>query len=460
MVVTIRGAVDRLAGLPISWILVIAITARLVAGMAFSAGSTSLYEYGTLARHIADGNGYSYVPADDQGPVDPDEVDESTRWLPSAYMPPLYTYVAVVATYAGGGSDTGTIWALRGLNALMAGATVLVLRTLTLRLVGSTRAATLAALGFAVYPSAVYAATQVSAANLYIPLQMTLLLALLAAVRSPGAGRWAMAGAAMGLLCLLRAETVPLVPIAVVWLWWASRTRATVRRRVRSSLVFLAAATLLPGLWLVRNSLTFGEPTYTIATSGGLNLWIGNHPGASGSAKSFEIPSDLASRLDNLPPTDDYELRAEATYREFAVDSITSDPWGTAARDGKKLGLLLGVDIYDSRSRNPVYLGAWLVVGSLGIMGAVGWWRRRDRPGTTKVLIAGYLAANIAVPVFFFALARYKLPIEMMAIVFAAAWLASRVPTASSADTAVEPEGCADDDLAVLGVDVTVLPSA
>ena len=420
----------------------LAILVRVGAGLVFSAGSTETYEFGAIATNVVEGRGYSYFPTDGESGLLPHEATAESAWLPSAYMPPLYTYLVAGAAEVVGTAHDDLVWGVRALNLLLAAATVTALYALTRRLTGSTSAARLAALGVAVYPPAVYAATQVSAANLYIPLQMLALSLLLVAAASRSPWRWLGAGAVIGVLGLARAEMVVLLPVVVLWLWWAAGP-AIPARAVRGGLValFVLGATALPAAWLVRNAATFGEPTYAIATSGGLNLWIGNHDGATGSQKSTAIPDDLQRRLAELPPTDDFELRRDALFREVTIDEITADPLGTALRDVKKVGLLLGADVYDRRSLNPISLGAWVALAAIGTLGLRDWWRRRDQPTATRVLVAGFLAVNVAVPIAFFALARYKLPIEVMLLVFASAWFtatgAQRTSSSPSAASTV-----------------------
>lgn len=189
----------------------------------------------------------------------------------------------------------------------------------------------------------------------------------------------------------------------------------------------MCVAVLLPGAWLVRNTSVLGSPTPTITTTGGYNLWIGNHEGASGSQKRFTIPRDLRADIEEIRERDggdDFELRVDSVFRAAAVESITSDPVGTAVRDVKKLGLLLAIDVYDPRNLNPLYLGPYAVVAICGIVGMCRWWRRRPEGDNVRWLVAGYLAYSVAVPALFFALARYRLPVEAMLIIFGAGWLA------------------------------------
>jgi hypothetical protein len=112
-------------------------------------------------------------------------------------------------------------------------------------------------------------------------------------------------------------------------------------------------------------------------------------------------------------------------------------------RDGKKLLMMLGVDPYDDRSRHPVYLMAQAMLLALGLGGAVTWWR--DNSGTKRTfrrahatLLGGWVALSLAVPVVFFALARYRLPLELVLVVGSAILLAhmgARAETSQDAPT-------------------------
>ncbi len=55
-----------------------------------------------------------------------------------------------------------------------------------------------------------------------------------------------------------------------------------------------------------------------------------------------------------------------------------------------------------------------------GTLGAVGWWRRRPEGDSVRWLVAGYAGFAVAVPFVFFALTRYRLPLEALPLIFAA----------------------------------------
>ena len=439
----VRRAVRALAAVPLVAVVAVAIGVRVLAGVAFPAAETETYEFGWLARNIVDGRGYAYYADDPVGRLTPEESGELGAPFPSAYMPPLYTFLTAGAVELGD-THEGTVWLVRLANLASAAAGVLVMHALARRLVGQP-GARLAALGFALYPAIVYLATQVSAANLYVTLELGVLVLLLRASTSAAWRHWLAAGAGLGLVCLLRAEAVALVPLAAAWLVWTARRHATPRRAVLAA-VFLSVALAMPGVWLVRNSLALGTPVAAVTSSGGKNLWIGNHDGASGSQKDFTIPETIEDEIRALEPGDDFEARADAIYRREAIDSITGDPVGTALRDVKKAALLLGADVHDRRNLNPLYLGPYVIVLGLGAAGFVTWWRRRPAGDTVRWLIVGYVAFSVAVPTIFFALARYRLPVEMMLLVFAAAWVAERAgpPAPDRAATSLGPMGRAD----------------
>lgn len=402
-------------------IVAVTVAVRLLAALAIPAETTETYEFGHVARSIVAGDGFSYYPATAGEVLAPGEAGGAERRLPSAHMPPLYAYVTAGAMEIAGPSHVATVWAVRVFNLVMAAATALGLLMLSRRLLGSGRGATLAALAFALYPTGIYMATQVSAANLYVPVTIAVILLLLGAVRARAPGVWVAAGLATGVLCLLRAEALLMVPLVTAWLVCMSAVPSG-RRRYRLAALFLVTAVAIPGAWILRSSLAFGRPVFTVTTTGGSNLWIGNHTGASGSQKEFSVPPELRARLDELPPSQDYEVRKDALWRREALAEMAGDPLGTAARDLKKLAMLLTVDVHDDRSFHPAYMATWAALAVTGTAGLRRWWRRGDPAG--RYLVAGYLAFSIVIPVVFFVLPRYKLPLEIMLLVFAGGWVA------------------------------------
>ncbi|GAA4772836.1 hypothetical protein GCM10023200_01500 [Actinomycetospora chlora] len=432
---------SRLARVPLAVSLALLVVLRLAAGLVLDPGDVDLYEFGVIARNWVNGDGYSYFSLTPTGVVE--GYVPGATYVPGAFMPPAYVVVVAGATLLARAlalGPEGVVWIVRVVNTLLAAVGLLGLAVLVRTLAGPA-AARVACLVLAVLPTFVYLATQVSAANLYLPLE-TWLLAGLAVLAGGATWRRLLAVAAgLGLLCLLRSEAVVLIPLVAVWAAVFARPLVADRRsRLAVAAAVVVVAAVLPAAWAVRNSAVLGEPVVTTATTGGYNLWIGNHPGASGSQKDAAPPPDIEARLAALPVTRAYEADRDAVFREAALDHIAGDPVGTVLFDARKLLAQVTVDLSDPRSTNPVYLGSYLVVAVLGVWGWVRWWRRSADPeARARVwLVAGYVVTSLAVPAVFFALARYRLPLELILVVGAALLLTSRRPEATIAPRPVE----------------------
>ena len=414
----------------------LAMLVRIVVWFILPARSVNMYEFGIIGENLAIGRGYSYFSV-----VGGQIVTAVTGTpLPSAFMPPAYTFLvagAFVVAHWFGGDQLAAIVLVRVLNLVLAAAMVALVVQLG-RLVHSDRAGRFAALACGVYPPLVYQSTQISASNLYIPLELLLLVLTVRAVRTPRWSGYAAAGAALGVVCLVRAEAVLLVAPLTVWLAvWGRDGTAHGWRRYQPKLIalFVVIAMIIPGTWLLRTSVALQSPTATVATTGGFNLWIGNNPGASGSQKAGTPESaQILAAQQALPPLPDYEVRRDAIYRQIAVSYILDHPGEAVARDVKKLAMLLTIDIHDPRSTNIGYVAGYVALVVAGLAGFVAW---RRGPATSPVprrvvgsLLAIYLAVNIAIPTVFFTIARSKLPLEMMLIVMAGVLGATLTATA------------------------------
>lgn len=103
------------------------------------------------------------------------------------------------------------------------------------------------------------------------------LAALLATLRLRGAEatprRLLLAGLLWGLGTITRPNVLLLAPVLGLWLWR--------RQALRAAAVF-ALGWLLPVLPVTAYNATVGGELTLVSTQGGVNFWIGNHPGADG----------------------------------------------------------------------------------------------------------------------------------------------------------------------------------
>lgn len=378
------------------------------------------YEFGVIATNLTTGRGYSLFGVDESGLVSP---RASGTPLPSAFMPPLYPLLVALVQLVVDGDLVGRV--LQGLNLLLAGVLIHAVARLTRALAQSHLAGLLAGLLVAGYPTLVYSATQVSASNLYLPLEVALLGLLLRAATGLSPARALLLGLGLGVLALLRAEAVALVPLLAVWLW-RSAPAPRGRRKVLLLTSMVLVAALPPLAWMVNSSARLGAPVTSVSTTAGYNLWIGNHEGATGSQKQTFLGEEGRARAEQLeesirglPTTDDYELQRDDVYLREALHHIRTHPLETLGRDVKKLGLVVVGDVYDPRSNVGTAALNLLVLGA-GLWGALG----TRLPRGTWVLLLGYAATAVAVCFVFFTLERYTLPLDLVLMMFFAVRLA------------------------------------
>ena len=443
----LQAVLDAVARVPLWVLTVLGVLVRVLADVVVPASGVPLYEFGVIAGNATTGRGFSYF-ASAPPRILIDEARSGTP-LPSAFMPPLHTFVVIAAHAVAdrlGTGPLGVVWGIRAANLVLA---VLLLWAVA-RLVAvaaSPRAARFAVLGCALYPSLVYQATQVSASNTYLPVEVGLLATALGLRREVRAGRLAVAGLLGAALGLLRAEAVLLLMGVAVWLVvFAGRGHLDRRHRLRVATVLLVLALAPAAGWAVRSSVVFDRPTATLTSTAGFNLWVGNRDEASGSHKGYTVPAPLAARLAALPPTPDYELRRDAVFADAAREDVAADPGRAAVRTAKKFGMVLGTDPYDERSRSPAYLACYGLLVLLGVPGAVRWWRerRRDDPGDRSadaVLLGGWLVLSLVVPTVFFVLARYRLPLELGLLMGTAVLLAHGSRLSDRPPPCGRPEG-------------------
>lgn len=236
------------------------------------------------------------------------------------------------------------------------------------------------------------------------------------------------AGLAAGVAALL-APPVILVGLALVAWWFLAEYRSGSRD-------LRGPASVLAGLLLALAPTTLGTLTHAhtavpLSTSGGINLWIGNNPEATG---TFHLPvadslggdtraleATMTSRVHAASPA-----AASGVWTARALRAMAHDPLGTARLWGKKL-LLLANHVEGPSQSDFGYIRSrcwalfvpipFVAVFALGLAGLLfGTWRASARP-----LAVWAIAAAALSPVVVFVTARHRLPMLPLLIVGAAA---------------------------------------
>lgn len=162
--------------------------------------------------------------------------------------------------------------------------TVALIHRITLRAFASPGAALLAALGAALYGPYLVFDTSGMKTSVGLTLTALGLWSFLLATERPAWGRWLATGLVWGLAVWFVQPMLIVTALLLLWLV-IGRLGAQVigpwRDRLIGALLLLAGMCLALAPFSLRNLLVAGEPV-PLTVVGGIHLYIGNHPGATG----------------------------------------------------------------------------------------------------------------------------------------------------------------------------------
>ncbi len=340
--------------------------------------------YDASARHLVEGRGYIYDPADwrlNGAALAPDQKAGATAYWPIGY--PLI----LAALYAAFGP---ALLAARALNIVLGAATAVGTYVLG-RSVFGPRAGVLGGLLMAAFPShimfsslvmAEVTATFVLVVIVYLTAHWTL------GERLSSLRKLVILGALCGAAALVRAELI-LLPLALLVAWWA-KGRSWGKAWAHTGLVLVGMAFLfLP--WTVRNAVQMGWPVVGTTGVGGA-LLQGHFEGAEG-RPDFYVMVALQNRYAGLE-NGEREVRMNNRATREALRFAITHPLDELSLIPKRLYYLYrqdtaGVDW--TQTNNPVLSDRaahrlrllsnvyYWVVGGLAVVGAP-LWLRPPRP--------------------------------------------------------------------------------
>jgi tetratricopeptide (TPR) repeat protein len=345
------------------------------------------------------------------------------------YQAPAYPYFLALVLRATG-SET---WGPRLVQALLGSLACVFLGRASARFFG--RAVGLAAgAGLALYAPAIYFDGLIQKPALDGFLLTALLLALSGATPL-GVGRTIGAGALLGLLALSRENALALVPVVALWLAIQPRVTPAARRALGVGGLALGLSLVLVPVGLRNQSL--GDRFLITTAQLGPNLWIGNHPGATGRYEPLR-PGRGGARFER---EDARALAVAAVGRELSPAEV-SDYWRDRSlaymreRPGEWLRLLAhkaflvvsarelpdteGIEAYAAESLLLRALFSVLHFGVLAPLAVVGALSRRSEWRRLWLLpaMALALAASVAL---FYVFARYRYALVPVLMPLAAA---------------------------------------
>jgi hypothetical protein len=383
---------SRFSENPVRWkqVLVAGVVIRFAFLFASGQWPTDEYwEYGQIARLLAEGKGYSFSFVDEELRFLPD------AWYPSALMPPGYVFFLYPFLLI---QDL----ALRNLllfavqMGISAGAMGLFYRYALAQ--AGPRVAMAGLLLQAFTPDLIFAPCSIGPTVFFHFFFSAFFVLNLGESRK---SKFLLQGLLAGILVLFRSETLLFFGAYALW-------QCTRRQFLAPALVVLPMV-LLISPWLVRNTLTFGKPI--LSASMGLNFYRGNNPGAIGDWPPQFDPEVLAFRKD--PGT--YEANFDRFALTKALDWIRSEPGRWLARLPEKAARFWLLDWEDPRSRSPLYWMPWFITLLAGLNGIRKAQNRRHFPEI--LLLLGVYTLIVLV---FFPQLRYLTLIKFFGMPFAA----------------------------------------
>jgi 4-amino-4-deoxy-L-arabinose transferase-like glycosyltransferase len=330
---------------------------------------------------------------------------------PSAYMPPLLSYLWWVLFELFGDTSAARM-AWLGCNLVAATGCVALLFYLSMKLWHSRWAAFVAAGLFAIYPTFVFVTATYHQTNWAVLLLLG--ICAIAVNLAEGASRLrfgALGGFVCGLAALNRSEMLIVGPV-VLALGAAWRRRPSEVAKVVVVSASIMAVTLAP--WTIRNYERF-EKFVPTAQSAGYNLWKGYNPYTNGSGNMSDHSGAAESILPFIAPGPMYESHVDDAYMSAMRADVAASSAGRLARlETTKALLLWGFDWTDHEVTGRLaYRLPWLVTNLFALVGLYVVWRRRQRVSAAPAAI--FATASLLLTIAYVVTsvhARYRMHIE------------------------------------------------
>ena len=300
------------------------------------------------------------------------------------------------------------------------------------------RAALFSGLLWTLYGPVIFFEGRLLGASLATCLAAVALYLLLRFERSERKSKLAFAGLALGLMSLVRPNTLLALPAVALWILWRAR-RGPAPKSARLALQH-AALLLLPALAaltpaLLHNVRATGN-LVPITANGGVNFYFGNNPESHGTfhapgpewgsiQRQRGVARQLAASGLGRPLAQVDDVEASRYWFGRGLDYLTTEPLAAARLMGLKLADLLSstefgiqYNLSAARSRAPSLWLVGLPFGVLLFLAALGW----RRSGSSLVL--AWLVAGLVSALAYFTYSRFRLPLLPTLIPFCGLGLA------------------------------------
>ena len=409
--------------------IVVALLARLAFGLGYWTGKPLTHderEYLTLAANISQGRGFATdLPGETPSPTNTQTFGRGPGY--PVFLAPL-TWLD--ADLRAGRLPADVPAAVKIIQAILGAGAILVLSGLVRRVAGD-RAGIAAAWVAALFPPLVWMPAYALSEQLASVLALGCAAWLGAVTDGTPADRDARsgttralvaAGLAAGIGALTRPGQLFFLPLAALLLLWRAPDRRTGLRRALLFTV-LALAAIAP--WTVRNALVHAQ-FVPIASSGGVNFWIGNHREAIGDG---DLAANPHLKLRNAEFRERHaglsEEALEPLYYREARGFIAADPVWWLGLEARKLWYTFVPFGPSYRLHAPRYFWA-SAVSLLLLLPAAVYGLVRTPSGTRPAALLTLAASTVVVGLVFFPHERFRLPVMDPALIAGAALCASQ----------------------------------
>lgn len=336
------------------------------------------------------------------------------RAVPSAYQPVLLPWLLSLL-FAAIPNFKAAFIVSQVLQSFLGGLTVMVVFWLARRLLVD-KYALLAGILAAFYPPLIYMPNEANPIAMLVPVLLWIVILCIDIQRDPTRfSNFAWMGVACILGVLMRSEFPLAMLIIFVFLLFK------VGRRIVPGLAlaaFCMFATL--GIWVVRNHAALGK--YVLTTTTGVNLFRGNGPTATGG--SYQWDGDIVwntdvtkAKMKELHWSADYELHLDGIYSEELKKSLAADPLRPIKLLPYKALFFWTSDFTHPKGSRPIAWLGWMLLLPATVYGLIKMWKYRCQTWPFYVWFAFYFCIVLV----FFALPRYRLNVEAMFLIVAAA---------------------------------------
>ncbi|MBP7687471.1 MAG: glycosyltransferase family 39 protein [Thermoflexales bacterium] len=273
-----------------------------------------------------------------------------------------------------------------------------------------------------------YAATLMTE-TFYISGLLWLLINALNLAETPSLKHGLLLGISLSVTTLLRQSILPWAAVLIVWLVWTGWQRKTLGRTIRSGVVAIAVLVLSIAPFTIRNYAAFGQ-FLLLNSNAGYAMFSAQHPMHGTEFREFDaapVPPELVglneAQLDKelMARGIGFVLAEPGRYLALSMSRVVDyfEFWPTpdtsllnnVGRVGS-IGVLLPF----------ILIGLWLAFRHGGIRSAGGWRAFSQSP---LALISLFMLVYSVLHVFTWAMPRYRLPVDAVALPLAALAMAS-----------------------------------